>query len=961
MNNDIKINFSTNIKDFSKYIQDAQKSLEGLNVSLTGISHNTASTTFRSITEEGNKTIKMSQRFNNKSNQLTGWTISVKEADQEAKTFFGTISNLSTKMVTLGATAAASMKKAYNSMLKFTTYSVNQSEALNLFNVVFKNIEKDGTTTFSELGKQADKFQQKLKNNFGVNAEESLTFQALYQSMASSMGISDEVAYILSENTTEMVYDLSSLFNKSQEDTAEALRAGIYAGQTKPLRSFGIDITETSLQATLDELAKTNSELEDMSVSTMSQAEKQILRYITAVRQASAAQEDYANTLESPANQLKILQNQLQMTGAAIGNLLIGPFQKFLQMANAVIIVIRYLAEALANLFGIKQSDYNTGGLKPLADDADDVSDSLGKASKKADELKKKTLGFDQINNINTDDDKNKNSGLGGINQSLIDSIADWKSGLDDARLKAEQIANKIMEWLGFTYDEIDGVWKLKDGFQNVYWVVGIIGTILGGIVLGSLVKIITKIGNIIGAVSKLKNIKTLFETGKILKYVKALGGVTLAIAGVVNIFKGLSKIMGTEVESGMYQVVGGIGLIATALMVVSGLWVPALAIGAVSAIALTMSSLTKLNTNIMTTKQAEENLRKATEDLTNAHKNYANAIDEAENSQKRLDDLEKQTKISGEELYNSVQNGTLDYANMTSTQREVYKAYIDNLAAEQQLEDMTDALNDAKKNQTKAELENSLAIAKESGDYQSFKNSVVDAFNQGKISSEEARDYIERACGGMSDDFKSTFTEDLPEDINSGLDTNRYDSKWTKFKRWFGSKMEEIGENVKKLFTVTIPNKISEATTKMKNAIVGLAKKCWNVFAEWINSKSTIRIGNTLKTILNGLGIDVEGSYQVLHVPTFATGGFPEEGPFMMNKGEIAGKFSNGKSVVANNEQITEGIKRAVLSGMNEAMANNQSNVKLDIRTEEGIIVKKAINGINQITRATGESPLAW
>ena len=64
---------------------------------------------------------------------------------------------------------------------------------------------------------------------------------------------------------------------------------------------------------------------------------------------------------------------------------------------------------------------------------------------------------------------------------------------------------------------------------------------------------------------------------------------------------------------------------------------------------------------------------------------------------------------------------------------------------------------------------------------------------------------------------------------------------------------------------------------------------------------------------------------YQSLldRAPHFAGGGFPEEGPFYMNRGEIVGKFSNGKTAVANNQQITEGIKQAVMEGMAQVMMN--------------------------------------
>lgn len=67
---------------------------------------------------------------------------------------------------------------------------------------------------------------------------------------------------------------------------------------------------------------------------------------------------------------------------------------------------------------------------------------------------------------------------------------------------------------------------------------------------------------------------------------------------------------------------------------------------------------------------------------------------------------------------------------------------------------------------------------------------------------------------------------------------------------------------------------------------------------------------------------------YQSLldRAPRYASGGFIEEGPFYMNRGEMVGKFSNGKTAVANNQQITEGIKQAVMEGMAQVMMNSNA-----------------------------------
>ena len=104
---------------------------------------------------------------------------------------------------------------------------------------------------------------------------------------------------------------------------------------------------------------------------------------------------------------------------------------------------------------------------------------------------------------------------------------------------------------------------------------------------------------------------------------------------------------------------------------------------------------------------------------------------------------------------------GTLDYKDMTDAQREVYKAYLDNEQAQNDLKESTEELRKAKKAETQASIENQLALSKEGNHYEDFKATVVDAYKSGKISAEEARDYISRAMANMSDDSRKTFVED--------------------------------------------------------------------------------------------------------------------------------------------------------------------------------------------------------
>ena len=343
---------------------------------------------------------------------------------------------------------------------KFIDKAIDYSEQLNLFNVVFENIEKNGETMFSELGQKATQFQNELNEAFGTNKMETMRYQGLYQSMGESAGLDKKYAYMMSENMTKLGYDLASLFNTTEQKAMESLRAGVFAGQTKPLRGYGIDVTQQTYKPVLADLGI------DKKVSELSQAEKEVLRYIVAIRQATKSHGDFANTLESPANQLKVMKQQLTEVGVAIGRFFVNPFQRALQIINGVIMAIKALFNAFADLFGIEQKQYNAGynyndSLEDYSDGLDGIGDSASSTTKKMKELNRQTLAFDQINNItsptNTGSSGSGGTGGGnyGIDSRLLDAMQEYENQMGKVKMRATEIRDTIMEWLGFT-KEID-------------------------------------------------------------------------------------------------------------------------------------------------------------------------------------------------------------------------------------------------------------------------------------------------------------------------------------------------------------------------------------------------------------------------------------------------------------------------------------------------------------------------
>lgn len=430
----------------------------------------------------------------------------------------GSAYNFSNAIWSLGKLSLTGIITVFNKLFTSIKSASDRAEELNLFNVVFKNIEINGKKTFSVLGQEATRFQNKLNDAFGTNMTDTLRYQALFQSMGENSGIKDKYANIMSENLTKMTYDLASLYNKSEKETAEALKSGIYAGQTKPMRKYGVDVTQGSLSPLLTQLGIT-----DRTISQMSQAEKQILRYIGTMNQAKVAMKDFAQTIESPANQLKVLKNQFAELKVAIGNLFLGMFQQILPYANAILMVLKELAKAIASFFGISVKDYNSGigALEEESDAWDGIGASAGNATKAAKEYKKQILSFDQIHNLTTPTSSGSSGGGGGgagnltgsIDQRLLDAIKGYDNLMDQVKMKATQLRDKWLEILGFqkVLNPITGEYEWKyqglgktlsnlwEKFKNMNPTVRLFTSLLAGIGISKLITLGGKLIKVLG------------------------------------------------------------------------------------------------------------------------------------------------------------------------------------------------------------------------------------------------------------------------------------------------------------------------------------------------------------------------------------------------------------------------------------------------------------------------------
>lgn len=87
------------------------------------------------------------------------------------------------------------------------------------------------------------------------------------------------------------------------------------------------------------------------------------------------------------------------------------------------------------------------------------------------------------------------------------------------------------------------------------------------------------------------------------------------------------------------------------------------------------------------------------------------------------------------------------------------------------------------------------------------------------------------------------------------------------------------------------------------------------------------------------------------------ALGGFPEDGLFFANHTELVGRFSNGRTAVANNEQIIAGITAGVYEGVVAGMSNSGggSDQPVNIYLDGKIIAQSTTRYQRQFARAAG------
>jgi hypothetical protein len=205
-------------------------------------------------------------------------------------------------------------------------------ESENLFSVSMGKMADSARKWSVEFGKSLGLNDYNIRKNVGT-----------FNVMLTSMGLTEKAALDMSEGLTQLGYDMASFYNIPIEDAFQKLQSGI-SGETEPLKRLGILVNET----TVKNWALTHGMLKQGE--QLSETGKVMARYGVIMDATSKAQGDLARTADSPANKLRMLQEQLQKAAIDLGTALLPAVQSFMTISKPFVEQLAKIAQWFGKL-----------------------------------------------------------------------------------------------------------------------------------------------------------------------------------------------------------------------------------------------------------------------------------------------------------------------------------------------------------------------------------------------------------------------------------------------------------------------------------------------------------------------------------------------------------------------------------------------------------------------------------
>lgn len=351
--------------------------------------------------------------------------------------------------------------------------------------------------TFTTMSDKVNEFAKNAMTSAGLSETMAKRYVGTFGAMSKSFGFSEAQAYDMSTALTQLTGDVASFYNISQ-DLAYIKLKSVFTGETETLKDLGVVMS----QSALDQYALANGY--GKTTSEMTEQEKVALRLAFVQKQLSAASGDFIRTSDSWANQVRVMQLQLQSLKATVGQGLINIFTPVLKVINVLLGKLATLANAFKSftelITGKKSSGQTSGSGAGLTGDASgvqDTADAYGQAADNASKLADSTedvadatkdaakaaKGYlsplDEINRYSTQDTSStasktpsaSGSGSGGGGTSLPSAVSNVDYGKvaegETALDKISKSAEKLAKLLKKLWKPFQDAWK-KEGKNTI-------------------------------------------------------------------------------------------------------------------------------------------------------------------------------------------------------------------------------------------------------------------------------------------------------------------------------------------------------------------------------------------------------------------------------------------------------------------------------------------------------------
>lgn len=396
---------------------------------------------------------------------LEGYRVSLRDANTETKKSTSIFKSLTSGISGMALQFQLIWHTVSSIASGFGAMAINAGDYYEAFNLF--------ATTLGSQAEQGLEWVEMFSDALYLDPVNVMQYMGTFDSLIKGLGVGEEQAYLMSQQLTQLTYDLASFKNLDFETAFEKLRSGV-AGELEPLRAVGVALSE----ATLQELAFSLG-IEE-SVSAMSEAEKAQLRYIQIMRSSTDWQADMGKTLTSPTNALRVLREQFNQLGRAIGNVFLPILMMIVPYVMVVTEWLNTLAQTLANIlsdlfgidldFSLDTGDFDTG-VGTVVGGLEDIGSSADSAKNK---LNTMLAPFDELNNVQTQvQSAGGGAGVGGgtggdlgVDLPTYDALSkltdQFSKNIETARKNLEGVLD-VVKYIGLAFAS----WKIANSIIN--------------------------------------------------------------------------------------------------------------------------------------------------------------------------------------------------------------------------------------------------------------------------------------------------------------------------------------------------------------------------------------------------------------------------------------------------------------------------------------------------------------